>query len=156
MGMILEEKEFYEFATPYLEKIATELKSRYPDVPLMVFTRGACYANENLSKMGFDVVTMDGDVDRSTARATVGDRCGLQGNYDPAELTEDNRKTPETMKETAKALIDELGLIATSEKVLEEWKAPIWYKFSLTQFMSTAKQKIKSRHKYLTRIYKVV
>ncbi|GFH48324.1 hypothetical protein CTEN210_04800 [Chaetoceros tenuissimus] len=109
MGMMLEEKEFYEFAMPCLEKIATELKSRYPDVPLMVFTRGACYANEKLSKMGFDVVTMDGDVDRSTARATVGDRCGLQGNYYAAELIEENGKTPETVKETAKALIDELG-----------------------------------------------
>jgi len=67
------------------------------------------YANEKLSTMGFDVVTMDGDVDRSTARATVGDRCGLQGNYDPAELIAENGKTPETVKETARALIDELG-----------------------------------------------
>lgn len=41
MGMMLEEKEFYDFAMPCLEKIAAELKSRYPDVPLMVFTRGA-------------------------------------------------------------------------------------------------------------------
>lgn len=41
MGMMLKEKEFYDFAMPCLEKIATELKSRYPDVPLMVFTRGA-------------------------------------------------------------------------------------------------------------------
>jgi uroporphyrinogen decarboxylase len=52
---------------------------------------------------------MDGDVDRSTARANVGDRCGLQGNYDPAELIEENGKSPETVRETAKALIDELG-----------------------------------------------
>jgi len=109
MGMMLEEKELYEFAMPCMEKIATELKSRYPNVPLMVFCRGACYANERLSKMGYDVVTMDGDVDRSTARATVGGRCGLQGNYDPAELIEENGKTPETVKESAKALIDELG-----------------------------------------------
>lgn len=67
------------------------------------------YANEKLSKMGFDVVTMDGDVERSTARTIVGDRCGLQGNYDPRELIEDNGKTPETVQETAKALLEELG-----------------------------------------------
>ena len=41
MGMMLEEQEFEEFALPCLEKIAIELKARYPDVPLMVFSRGA-------------------------------------------------------------------------------------------------------------------
>jgi uroporphyrinogen decarboxylase len=41
MGMMLEEKEFEEFALPCMEKIAVELKQRYPDVPLMVFSRGA-------------------------------------------------------------------------------------------------------------------
>jgi len=109
MGMMLEKKEFEEFALPCMEKIAVELKGRYPDLPLMVFSRGACYANEKLSHMGFDVVTMDGDVDRSTARATVGDRCGLQGNYDPKELIEENEKTPETVKETARTLLEDLG-----------------------------------------------
>ena len=43
MGMMLEEKEFYEFAFPCLEKISVELKERYPDVPLLVFSRGAGY-----------------------------------------------------------------------------------------------------------------
>lgn len=41
MGMMIEEDKFYEFAMPCLEKISTTLKERYPDVPLMVFTRGA-------------------------------------------------------------------------------------------------------------------
>lgn len=109
MGMMLEEKELFEWSIPCLEKIGAELKKRYPDVPLMVFSRGACYANEKLSHMGFDIVTMDGDVDRSTARATVGDRCGLQGNYDPAELIEANGKTAETVQETAKQYIDDFG-----------------------------------------------
>jgi uroporphyrinogen decarboxylase len=59
--------------------------------------------------MGFDVVTMDGDVDRSTARAVVNDRCGLQGSYNPAELVEENGKTAETVKETAKAYLEALG-----------------------------------------------
>ena len=76
---------------------------------LLSLNENISYANEKLSHMGFDVVTMDGSIDRNTARSTVGDRCGLQGNYDPAELIEANGKTPETVKETAKKYIDDFG-----------------------------------------------
>lgn len=109
MGMMIECKEFTEFAMPCLKKIATELKGRYPDVPLMVFSRGASYANEALSQLGYDVVTIDGSVDRSTARDVVDGRTGLQGNYDPAELIAENGKTPETVRQTAKELLEALG-----------------------------------------------
>jgi len=109
MGMMIEEKEFDEFAMPCLEKIASELKSRYPDVPLMVFSRGASFANEALSKLEYDVVTIDGDVDRSIARDVVGGRAGLQGNYDPRELVAANGKTVDTVRQTASALLEALG-----------------------------------------------
>ncbi len=41
MGMMIDEENFGKFAMPCLEKIAKELKERHPDVPLMVFARGA-------------------------------------------------------------------------------------------------------------------
>lgn len=41
MGMMIDEKNFNQFAKPCLEQISRELKSRFPDVPLMVFSRGA-------------------------------------------------------------------------------------------------------------------
>jgi uroporphyrinogen decarboxylase len=67
--------------------------------------------NEELSKLGYDVVTIDGSVDRATARDTVSGRAGLQGNYDPVELieTEDGSKTPETVRATAKEMLEALG-----------------------------------------------
>lgn len=113
MGMMIDEDNFYEFAMPCLEQIATELKARHPNVPLMVFSRGASFANEKLSALGYDVVTIDGSVDRSTARATMGDRAGLQGNYDPKELIlmVDGKvvHTPETVRKSAKELLQDLG-----------------------------------------------
>lgn len=41
MGMMIDEANFEKFAMPCLKEIATELKARFPDVPLMVFSRGA-------------------------------------------------------------------------------------------------------------------
>lgn len=109
MGMMIEEKEFGDFAMPCLEKIAAELKRRYPDVPLMVFSRGASFANEALSALEYDVVTIDGDVDRAVARDVVGGRAGLQGNYDPRELVAENGKTADTVQQTARELLEALG-----------------------------------------------
>lgn len=109
MGMMIEEAEFGEFAMPCLERIASELKGRYPDVPLMVFSRGASFANEALSRLEYDVVTIDGSVDRSLARDVVGGRAGLQGNYDPRELIEANGKTVDTVRESATELLEALG-----------------------------------------------
>jgi uroporphyrinogen decarboxylase len=111
MGMMIDEEHFNKFALPCLEEISRELKTRYPDVPLMVFSRGASFANAGLSKLEYDVITIDGDVDRSTARDTVGDQVALQGNYDPRELIEDEdgSKTPETVRTTARKMLEELG-----------------------------------------------
>lgn len=111
MGMMIDEENFNKFALPCLEKISEELKSRFPDVPLMVFSRGASFANSGLANLEYDVVTIDGGVERSTARATIGDRVALQGNYDPRELIEDEEgtKTPETVRATAREMLDVLG-----------------------------------------------
>ena len=61
--------------------------------------------------MGFDVITIDGSVDRSTARSVVEDSVALQGNYDPRELieNEEGTKTPETVRQTAKDMLEALG-----------------------------------------------
>ena len=67
------------------------------------------YANADLAKLGYDVVTMDGDVDRKTARAICGDNVSLQGNYDPVNLVPGEGKNESTVKETAKEMLKELG-----------------------------------------------
>jgi uroporphyrinogen decarboxylase len=128
MGMMIDDKNFIKYALPCLETIGRELKKRHPDVPLMVFCRGACNLNGQIADLGvFDVITMDGSVDRTTARASVGPNVSLQGNYDPAELISDNGKTVETVQATARQLLRELGpqrLIANLGEGLGGKEAP--------------------------------
>jgi uroporphyrinogen decarboxylase len=110
MGMMIDDAHFEQHALPRLQRIATALRARHPGVPLMVFCRGACQWNAALAKLHcFDVLTMDGSVDRTTVRAAVGPDVTLQGNYDPAELIVANGKTPETVRASARSMLEALG-----------------------------------------------
>jgi uroporphyrinogen decarboxylase len=119
MGMMIDDANFEKFALPCLERIAAELKARYPDVPLAVFCRGACQMNGVIAeKTSYDVITMDGSVDRTTARGAVGMDVTLQGNYNPAELIEDNGKTVDTVRETVKQMLTELGCGSSTTRLI--------------------------------------
>lgn len=112
MGMMIDDANFEKFALPCLEEMGKTLKERFPETPLMVFCRGKCSANDKIAALGyFDVITIDGSVDRKSARAYVGDGVSLQGNYDPRELIpdEEDPKTPETVRKTAKEMLEALG-----------------------------------------------
>ena len=128
MGMMIDDDNFEKSALPCLKTIANTLSVRHPGIPLMVFCRGSCHLNGKLKDLGYHVITMDGSVDRSTARATVGPHITLQGNYDPGELIEANGKTVESVQESARKLLEELGpqrLIANLGEGLGGKESPV-------------------------------
>ena len=93
MGMTLGAKMFEELALPHLEALASKLKARHPDVPLLVFARGVedpLSVNLRLQKAGYDVITLDGEAQRSKSRDALGDSQVLQGNFDPKLLLPDS------------------------------------------------------------------
>jgi uroporphyrinogen decarboxylase len=51
-----------------------------------VFAKGAHYALEELSKCGYDVVSLDWTLDPALSRQRVGPNITLQGNLDPCAL----------------------------------------------------------------------
>ena len=83
---ILSPQHFAAFALPYLRQIAERLKASHPDVPLIVFARGAHYALAALAETSYDVIGLDWTIFPQAARAIVGDRAALQGNLDPCAL----------------------------------------------------------------------
>jgi uroporphyrinogen decarboxylase len=114
MAMMIDDANFETFALPCLEKIGKTLRERFPDTPLMIFCRGACHLNDKIAATGyFDVITIDGSVDRATVRDFVrgssSSSVTLQGNYDPAELIAENGKTRETVRQTVVSMLEALG-----------------------------------------------
>jgi uroporphyrinogen decarboxylase len=77
---------FRTFCLPYLKEIATRVKKAHPDVPLVVFAKGAHHAVDALAGTDYDVLSLDWSMAPSAARKTVGDRAVLQGNLDPCAL----------------------------------------------------------------------
>ena len=82
MGMQINDANFEAWCAPRLARIAAELKARHPDVPLIVFPRGASAAAiPAMAAAGYDVVTLDTANDRAKARgdlAAIDSGAGLQ------------------------------------------------------------------------------
>ncbi|CCO15796.1 uroporphyrinogen decarboxylase [Bathycoccus prasinos] len=109
----IDEKEFYEFALPEMEKIAKELKKRHPNVPLLGFARDAPYAISDLQRIGYDCITLDTVMDRKYARNTLAGAAGgeanmssVQGNFDPKLLVDGSF---EEIEREAKRMLQDFG-----------------------------------------------
>jgi len=105
MGEFIAPPAFDDVALPRMATIAAALKERHPDVPLMVFPRGAAYALPALGKCGFDVLTLDATAKWDTVREELPAVC-LQGAFDPKLLVEGSE---EEVVEGAHAMLRTLG-----------------------------------------------
>lgn len=111
----IDEESFVTFALPSLQKIATELKARHPETPLLVFARDAPYALPLLQAAGYDVMTVDtvkpGDVARRelSEGAASFDPKQLQGNFDPALLHATTGSDEATIEKAVRKMLISFG-----------------------------------------------
>ncbi len=119
MGEYISEKDFYTWALPCMERIASELKAKYPDIPLLVFPRGATYSLAALQSAGYDVVTMDTNTPRKETRNVLEKAynektpplkrvSSVQGNLD-VRLLQTGASSVDDVKAATRAMLTELG-----------------------------------------------
>ncbi|MDF1677820.1 MAG: uroporphyrinogen decarboxylase [Legionellaceae bacterium] len=85
-GGVLTTSRFEAFSCDYLNMITSRLKALYPDIPIILFTKGGGQWLSTLADTGCDGLGVDWTCDLSRARHEVGARVALQGNLDPAVL----------------------------------------------------------------------
>ena len=118
MGMFIPEDLFYEWAMPCLSRISAELRERHPNIPLLVFPRGASYSLVALQEAGYDVVTLDTAADRKVTRKLLAEAfeknpdkltraASVQGNLDVAHLQPDS--SPEKVKAAVEIMLSDFG-----------------------------------------------
>lgn len=89
-GGALSPEMYQVFSLDYMQQIVTGVKSKKPDVPVILFSKGVQY---NLSKMadtGADCLGVDWTTDLSLARKLTQGKVALQGNLDPCVLYADD------------------------------------------------------------------
>ncbi|XXQ67512.1 uroporphyrinogen decarboxylase [Neisseriaceae bacterium B1] len=87
-GGVLSPAAYQEFSLNYMQHIIRGLKREHENrrVPVIVFTKGGGQWLEAMADCGADALGLDWTTDIGNARARVGDKVALQGNFDPFAL----------------------------------------------------------------------
>jgi uroporphyrinogen decarboxylase len=102
-GGILDPDHYRRFSLDPLFDIVSTLQR--DGAPVIVFSRGANHALNDLADIGADVVGLDWTIDLAAARVIVGDRVALQGNLDPSFLY----ASPERIRKEVAAILKKHG-----------------------------------------------
>ena len=106
-GGALSHRAYHEFSLRYIEQIIQGLKREHngQKVPVIVFTKGGGLWLESIAATGCDAVGLDWTIDIGQARARVGDKVALQGNFDPNALF----AKPEAIEKEVAAILASFG-----------------------------------------------
>ncbi len=83
----IEPSKYDEFSWKYMVEIADYLKSKYPDIPIIMFPKGIpAFIERGLVYGNFDVFGVDWGTPMALAKEKLGDKYVLQGNMEPCRL----------------------------------------------------------------------
>lgn len=87
-GGALSTPAYLEFSLKYMEQIVHGLIREHEGrkIPVILFTKGGGQWLEHMAATGADALGLDWTTELSDARARVGHRVALQGNFDPSAL----------------------------------------------------------------------
>lgn len=104
-GGALAHHAYQEFSLQYMTQIVQGVRRVAPEVPIILFTKGAGQWLELMADSGADALGLDWTTDLGAARRRVGGRVALQGNMDPAVLYAE----PEQIRQEVQRLLGRFG-----------------------------------------------
>ncbi|CAM2958288.1 uroporphyrinogen decarboxylase [Legionella steigerwaltii] len=97
-GGILTPENYQNFSLQYMQNIVHQIKVNYPEIPVILFTKGGGQWLEKMLISGCDALGIDWTCDIGEARRRVGDKVALQGNLDPSVLLTSRQCIQEQVK----------------------------------------------------------
>lgn len=106
-GGALADGLYQRFSLAYMQKALANVHREWAGarIPHIVFTKGGGQWLDAIAQTGPDAIGLDWTVNLASARQQVGDRCALQGNFDPTALF----APPEAIRAEARRLLDAYG-----------------------------------------------
>jgi uroporphyrinogen decarboxylase len=101
----IEPGRYDEFSWKYMVEIADYIKSKYPEIPVIMFPKGvSAFINMGGVYGNFDVFGVDWGTPMAMAKEKLGDKYVLQGNMEPCRLysKEETTKCVEAIQKTMK------------------------------------------------------
>jgi uroporphyrinogen decarboxylase len=98
-------EEWREFSLAYIKKVIDEIKSKFDEIPVILFARGMWTWIDDIIRTGCDVISIDWTFDIGMARRISGGRVAVQGNLDPAVLL----SSEDIIVREAKKILDRFG-----------------------------------------------
>lgn len=110
-GGILSPHNYQQFSLHYMREIIKNIKQLYPDIPVILFTKGGGQWLPVIAASGCNVVGLDWTIDLGVAKKLVGDKVALQGNLDPMVLLSDRAAIEREVKHCLQSYGHATGLI---------------------------------------------
>jgi len=85
-GGALEKDKFFEFSWNYMKKIASSIKEEYPNIPVILFSKGVGLYLDDMVDGEFDVIGIDWNTPIEYASKIINNQKTIQGNMDPTRL----------------------------------------------------------------------
>lgn len=85
-GGILNDELYKEFSLQYMAQIVAAIKSKYPQTPVILFSKNGGRCLLEIAATGCNAIGLDWTANLAMAKALVGNQVSLQGNMDPAVL----------------------------------------------------------------------
>lgn len=95
--------QYQQFSLSYIQTIVQTLKAKHPEIPILVFSKGAGQYLKAQAATGCDGLSLDSGMDLGLARKMVGSQLALQGNLDPKILLTDPKTIEEQVLNTLKS-----------------------------------------------------
>ncbi|AKG07530.1 uroporphyrinogen decarboxylase [Moraxella bovoculi] len=126
-GGALGHRQFAEFSHQYNRRIINALKAKYPDVPVVMFTKGGGLWVDVQADSQADALGFDWTMPLDKARAVLGRDKAIQGNLDPATLY----GTPDNIRQAVQHMLTDVygsgihtGYVANFGHGITQWANP--------------------------------